>query len=100
MLIVGKYEYREFCNSFIVINEQCINLTNDREAIIVWLDKDIKFLAMKKVDEEKAQQLAISKRYVVQVIDKDSDNFRYYHLFTISFPKLEILDKVRNGVRI
>ena len=49
---VGKYEYREFCSDFILINESLINADSPKEAVNIWMEKDVKILAIKEVTKE------------------------------------------------
>lgn len=99
ILNVGKYEYREFCESYICTMEQLIRAGTDKEAISVWLDKDVKVLAIKRVEEEKANDLAQEKKYVVRVNNDKETEYRFYHILTIPIPKVD-LDFVLKGARI
>ena len=90
VLNVGKYEYREFCDSYICTMEQLIRAGTDKEAINIWLDKDVKVLAIKRVEEEKANDLAREKKYVVRVNNDKEKEYRFYHVLTISIPKVDL----------
>lgn len=99
VLNVGKYEYREFCDSYICTMEQLIRAGTDKEAINIWLDKDVKVLAIKRVEEEKANDLAREKKYVVRVNNDKEKEYRFYHVLTISIPKVD-LEVLLKGARI
>lgn len=99
LLDVGKFEYRAFCDDFLVLNESIINASTDKEAISIWLEKGVKVLAIKRVNEEKAKDLAIAKKYIVRVNDHNSTEYRYYHILQIPLLNVD-LNPLLKGARI
>lgn len=95
---VGKYEYREFCSDFVLINESLINADSPKEAVNFWLEKDVKVLAIKEVTKEKAQNKAQEKKFIVQTTDKD-ENEQYFHVLQVALLNIE-LDSILKGARI
>lgn len=95
---VGKYEYREFCSDFVLINESLINADSPKEAVNFWLEKDVKVFAIKEVTKEKAQNKAQEKKFIVQTTDKD-ENEQYFHVLQVPLLNIE-LDSILKGARI
>lgn len=95
---VGKYEYREFCSDFILLNDSLIKASSPKEAVQLWLDKEIKVLAIKEVSKDKARDKAQSKKFIAQVIYADNKE-RYFHVLQIPVLDLE-LNPLLKGAKI
>lgn len=94
---VGKYEYREFCSDFILINESLINADSPKEAVNIWMEKDVKVLAIKEVTKEKAQNKAQEKKFIVKTEDNNEDH--YFHVLQVPLLNMEF-ESILKGAKI